>query len=59
VPYSYRNPKAVLDMAQTLVERLPDRLKAGTWLTVDPARAGDPDVGPWVAEHPELRGRFV
>jgi ATP-dependent DNA helicase RecQ len=26
---------------------------------VDPARAGDPDVGPWVAEHAELRGRFV
>jgi ATP-dependent DNA helicase RecQ len=59
VPYSYRNPKAVLDMAQTLVQPLPDRLKEGTWLTVDPARAGDPDVGPWVAEHPELRGRFV
>jgi ATP-dependent DNA helicase RecQ len=59
VPHSYRSPKAILDMAQTLVEPLPDRLKKGTWLTVDPARAGDPDVGPWVAEHPGLRGRFV
>jgi len=59
VPHSYRSPKALLDMAQTLVEPLPDRLKEGTWLTVDPARARDPDVGPWVVEHPELRGRFV
>lgn len=59
VPHSYRNPKAVLDMAQTLVEPLPNRLKAGTWLTVDPARAGDPDVGPWMAERPELRGRLL
>ncbi|MDJ0852250.1 MAG: RecQ family ATP-dependent DNA helicase [Myxococcota bacterium] len=59
VPHSYRSPKAILDMAQTLVEPLPDRLKEGTWLTVDPARAGDPRVGRWVAEHPELRGRFV
>jgi len=59
VPHSYRSPKAILDMAQTLVEPLPDRLKAGTWLTVNPARASDPDVGPWVAKHPELRGGFV
>lgn len=59
VPHSYRSPKAILDMAQTLVEPLSDRLKEGTWLTVDPARADDPDVGPWVAEHPELRGRIA
>ncbi|MBW2698377.1 MAG: UvrD-helicase domain-containing protein, partial [Deltaproteobacteria bacterium] len=59
VPHSYRSPKAILDMAQTLLKPLPDRLKEGTWLTVDPARAGDPDAGPWVAKHPELRGRLV
>ncbi len=59
VPHSYRTPKAILDMAQNLVEPLPDRLKAGTWLTVNPARADDPDVGPWMAEHPELRGRVL
>jgi ATP-dependent DNA helicase RecQ len=59
VPHSYRSPKAILDMAQTLVEPLADRLKEGAWLTVDPARAGDPDVGSWVAKHTELRGRFV
>ncbi|MDJ0869070.1 MAG: RecQ family ATP-dependent DNA helicase [Myxococcota bacterium] len=59
VPHSYRSPKAILDMAQTLLEPLPDRLKQGTWLTVDPARAGDPNVGRWAAEHPELRGRYA
>ncbi|MBK7949071.1 MAG: ATP-dependent helicase [Deltaproteobacteria bacterium] len=59
VPHSYRNPKAVLDMAQALIEPLPDRLKAGTRLTVDPARDPDPDVGPWAARHPDLRGRYV
>ncbi len=59
VPHGYRSPKAVLDLAQALVEPLPDRLKAGTWLTVDPARTADPDVGPWAARHPELRGRYV
>lgn len=59
VPHSYRSPKAILDMAQTLLLPLTDRLKEGTWLTVDPARVSDPDVGPWMAEHPELRGRFV
>ena len=59
VPHSYRSPKAVLDMAQNLVEPLPDRLKAGTWLTVNPARSGEPDIGPWMAEHADLRGRFV
>ncbi|MEZ4331104.1 MAG: RecQ family ATP-dependent DNA helicase [Myxococcota bacterium] len=59
VPHSYRNPKAILDMAQALVEPLPDRLKAGTRLTVDPARSDDPEVGPWTAGHAELRGRYV
>jgi len=59
VPHSYRNPKAILDMAQNLVEPLPDRLKAGTWLTVNSARADDPETGPWAAKHPELRGRIV
>lgn len=59
VPHGYRNPKAILDMGQALIEPLPNRLKAGTRLTVDPAREADPEVGPWTARHPELRGRFV
>ena len=59
VPHSYRSPAAILEMAQALVEPLPDRLKKGERLTVDPERVGYPEVGPWVAAHPELKGRYT
>ena len=59
VHHNYRNPKAVLALAQALIEPLPDRLKAGKTLVVDPARYDDPPSGPWAHAHPELRGRMV
>jgi ATP-dependent DNA helicase RecQ len=59
IHHDYRNPAAVLDLAQRLIAPLPGRLKAGETLTVDPARHEEPPAGPWAQEHPELRGRMV
>ncbi|MCA9569929.1 MAG: ATP-dependent helicase, partial [Myxococcales bacterium] len=59
LPVSYRNPAAVLDLAQRLVRPLPGRLKADTVLEVDPARRTEPPAGPWAEHHPELRGQIV
>jgi ATP-dependent DNA helicase RecQ len=59
VPRNYRNPRAVLDLAQAFIRPLPDRLKAGQTLVVDPARESDPPGGPWAAAHDDLRGRMV
>ena len=58
LPYSYRCPAALLELSEGLVRELPDRLKAGTALTVDPARQRDPPAGPWLAAHPRLRGHI-
>lgn len=59
VPHNYRNPAAVLELAQRLIAPLPGRLKADTTLVVDPSRTTDPPMGPWATAHPELRGRMV
>ena len=59
VPHNYRNPAAVLEMAQRLIEGLPGRLKAGEALTVDGTRLEDHPAGPWAAGHPQLAGRIV
>ncbi len=56
IPHNYRNPRAVLELAQSLVEPIPDRLKAGTRLVVNPARSRDPAAGHWAQVHPRLRG---
>ncbi|MCK6506076.1 RecQ family ATP-dependent DNA helicase [Myxococcota bacterium] len=59
IAHSYRNPRAVLELAQGLIAALPERLKAGQALTVDPARRQDPPAGPWALAHPVLRGRIL
>ncbi len=58
VRHNYRNPAAVLAMAQALIVDLPDRLKAGETLEVDPARTLDPPMGHFATTHPTLRGRI-
>jgi ATP-dependent DNA helicase RecQ len=55
---SYRNPTAVLDLAQALVAPLPGRLKADVTLRVDAKRRRDPPMGPWAHDHADLRGRI-
>lgn len=59
IPHNYRNPRGVLDLAQRLIRPLPDRLKAGETLVVNPARAEESGGGPWADAHPELRGKVV
>ena len=60
VPHGYRNPKAVLDMAQALVKPLPNRTKGGDLVNRGPrthwrSRRRPVDGG----AHPELRGRLL
>ncbi len=59
IPHNYRNPAAVLEIAQALVEPLAGRLKADHSLTVDDARRDDPPCGPWATAHPDLLGHMV
>jgi len=56
---NYRNPRAVLELAQRLVEPLPDRLKADETLVVNPARSDDPPMGHWAHDNSDLQGRIV
>ncbi len=59
VTTNYRNPAAILTMAQDLLRPLPDRLKQDVELRVNPDRANHPPMGPFAASHPDLHGQIV
>ncbi|MCB9792506.1 MAG: RecQ family ATP-dependent DNA helicase [Alphaproteobacteria bacterium] len=58
VTHNYRNPKAVLELAQDLIRPIPGRLKEGQALEVNPGRRDEPPMGPWATAHPKLQGRI-
>lgn len=55
---NYRNPHAVLDLAQRFIGRVDGRMKEGRTLVVNPSRRGEPPMGPWAEAHADLRGRI-
>ncbi len=55
---NYRNPHAVLDLAQRFIGRVDGRMKHGHTLVVNASRRHEPPMGPWGDAHAHLRGRI-